>query len=70
MICSNGHQVRKLIQGGCSECWENRQATYKRRRLLGMELLRTAESRGMTGSEAIAVLQAVDSATIRAVVAR
>lgn len=70
MICSNGHEVRTFIQGGCSECWQDRQKKYKHRRRLGMELLRAVEDRGLSGTQAIELFQALDGATIREVKAR
>ena len=51
--------------GECRTCDREKQATYRRRRKLAMALLRAAEARGLTGAEAIAVLQNADYWTLR-----
>lgn len=50
--------------GECRTCDREKQARYRRRRRLGMELLRSAEARGLSGYAALALLQNADPVTI------
>ena len=59
-ICGRGHQIRgphdKLRNGQCRHCHRENLKSYNQRRALGLSILRTAESRGMTAEEAVRVL--------------
>lgn len=51
--------------GECRECDREKVARYRKRRKLGMALLHAAEARGLTGGQAIAVLQNADYWTLQ-----
>jgi hypothetical protein len=48
------------MNGECRDCDREKQARYRRRRRLGMALLHAAEARGLSGGEAIALIQNAD----------
>jgi hypothetical protein len=50
--------------GNCRTCGHARNAQYRRRRRLAMALLHSAEARGFSGSEALALVQHVDIGTV------
>jgi len=52
--------------GVCRDCTKVYQARYRRRRRLGMALLKAAEERGLSGGEAIALIQNADYRTLQA----
>ncbi|OMB88860.1 hypothetical protein A5741_01425 [Mycolicibacterium conceptionense] len=58
------------LNGECKVCDRESQAKYRQRRKVGMALLHAAEARGLTGTEAVALLQAIDGATVRAVMSQ
>lgn len=58
------------LNGECKVCDREAQARYRNRRKIGMALLHAAEARGLTGAEAIALMQAIDGPTVRAVMAQ
>lgn len=58
------------LDGHCKTCDREAQAKYRQRRKVGMALLHAAESRGLTGTEAVALLQAIDGPTIRGVMSQ
>lgn len=64
------HNAQPYSNNECSECDKNRQKVYAQRRKVGMALLHAAEARGLTGSEAVALLQAIDGATVRTVMSQ
>ncbi|BBY82294.1 hypothetical protein MPUL_34520 [Mycolicibacterium pulveris] len=51
--------------GESKEATRARQAKYRRRQRLAMALLHAAEARGLSGGEAIAVLQNADYKTLQ-----
>lgn len=51
--------------GDCRTCSKEYQAKWRRRNRLGRALLDAAEARGLSGSEAIAVLQNADYWTLQ-----
>lgn len=53
------------LNGECKTCDREAQAKYRKRRVLAMSVLRAAESRGLTGNQAIELLQAVDGSTVQ-----
>lgn len=53
------------VSGENATLTRERQKKYRRRQRLAMALLHAAESRGLAGSEAIAVLQHADYVTLR-----
>jgi hypothetical protein len=63
-VCTH---VDIYLNGHCKTCDREAQAKYRQRRKAGMALLHAAESRGLTGAEAVALLQAIDGRTIRGV---
>jgi hypothetical protein len=50
--------------GDCKPCDRKRNDRYRRRQRLGLAMLQAAEARGLTGSQAIAVLQRADYALL------
>lgn len=58
------------LNGECKVCDREAQAKYRQRRKVGMALLHAAEARGLTGAEAVALLQAIDGPTVRAVMSQ
>ncbi len=70
MLCKNGeHELRTPADRHgdteCRQCWKRRQHSYRSRQKLGMALLRAAETRGLSGGEAIALLQNADYWTLQ-----
>jgi len=63
MTC--GHD-RLNADNRCKQCARDRQAKYRRRVRLAMALLRSIEERGLTGSEALALVQNADYRTLQA----
>jgi hypothetical protein len=51
--------------GDCKTCDRDRNDRYRRRRRLGMSMLHAAESRGLSGGEAIALIQNADYDTLQ-----
>ena len=63
-VCA--HNDKRYGNNECATCDRERNDRYRRRRRLAMAMLHAAESRGLSGSEAIAVLQHADYATLQA----
>lgn len=53
------------VNGDCRACAREYQAKYRRKQRLGVALLKAAEARGLSGYEAIAVLQNADYQTLQ-----
>lgn len=51
--------------GVCRDCTKTYQARYRRRCRLGMALLKAAEGRGLSGGEAIALIQNAEYSTLQ-----
>ena len=62
MAC--GH-IDTYLNGICRDCDRDNQKRYQKRRKLAMALLHAAEARGLSGGEAIAVLQHADYRTLQ-----
>lgn len=59
------HTDRLYANNECSACDRNRGDRYRRRRRLGIALLHAVEARGLSGSEALALIQHADFATLQ-----
>ena len=56
---------KRYSDNQCATCDRERNDRYRRRKRLAMALLHAAEARGLSGSEAIAVLQNADYWTLQ-----
>jgi hypothetical protein len=56
---------KTYANGACRDCDRAAQARYRRRRRLAMALLYSAEARGFSGAEALALIQHADPVTVR-----
>lgn len=53
------------VNGNCRKCAHIHQARYRARGRLGVAILKAAEARGLTGAQAIALLQGIDGAIVQ-----
>lgn len=69
MLCKNGeHELRipaDRYGTECRQCYKRRQRSHRDRQKLAMALLHAAEDRGLSGSEAVALLQNADYWTLQ-----
>lgn len=67
--CYRGHPQRgpadTLPSGHCRHCARINEKRYDKRRKLAMAMLHAAEARGLSGGEALALLQHADYATLQ-----
>jgi hypothetical protein len=59
------HNDRLYANNECATCNRARSDRYRRRRRLGIALLHAVEARGLSGSEALALIQHADFATLQ-----
>lgn len=56
---------RRYADNQCVQCAKDRQARYRRRQRLAMALLHSIEERGLSGAEALALIQNADYWTLQ-----